>query len=74
MAAARVPIACYAVLEGDQLWLRGLVGQPVAERCWWPMPAPSRCCRGLGRTGSRGLTGQGAEAILKEVYGEAGHP
>ncbi|WP_312255792.1 hydroxymethylbilane synthase, partial [Stutzerimonas nitrititolerans] len=24
----QVPIACYAVLEGDQLWLRGLVGQP----------------------------------------------
>jgi hypothetical protein len=24
----QVPIACYAVLEGEQLWLRGLVGQP----------------------------------------------
>jgi hydroxymethylbilane synthase (EC 2.5.1.61) len=34
----QVPIACYAVLEGDQLWLRGLVGQPVAVPCWWRMP------------------------------------
>ena len=24
----QVPIACYALLEGEQLWLRGLVGQP----------------------------------------------
>ena len=24
----QVPIACYAIREGDQLWLRGLVGQP----------------------------------------------
>ncbi|MFZ3186770.1 MAG: hydroxymethylbilane synthase, partial [Pseudomonas sp.] len=24
----QVPIACYALLDGEQLWLRGLVGQP----------------------------------------------
>ena len=23
-----MPIACYAVLEGEQIWLRGLVGDP----------------------------------------------
>src|SRR5699024_9282649 len=27
----QVPIACYAVLEGEQLWLRGFVGQPDAS-------------------------------------------
>jgi hydroxymethylbilane synthase len=28
----QVPIACYAVLEGEQLWLRGLVGEPTGHR------------------------------------------
>ena len=27
----QVPIACYAILEGEQLWLRGFVGQPDAS-------------------------------------------
>ncbi|MNF07223.1 Porphobilinogen deaminase [compost metagenome] len=70
-----MPIACYAVLEGDQLWLRGLVGQPsgglllVAEA-----RAPRADAEALGMTVAEDLLGQGAEAILKEVYGEAGHP
>jgi hydroxymethylbilane synthase len=68
----QVPIACYAVLEGDTLWLRGLVGiRPVAP-C-----SPPRCPRhGVMRAPwvSRWLktAEKGAGAILQKVYGEAG--
>ena len=71
----QVPIACYAVLEGEQLWLRGLVGQPsgglllAAEA-----RAPRLHAEALGVQVAKDLLEQGAEAILKEVYGEAGHP
>ena len=71
----QVPIACYALLEDDQLWLRGLVGQPsggtllVADA-----RAPRTAAETLGVQVAEDLLSQGAEAILKEVYGEAGHP
>ncbi|XLX40719.1 hydroxymethylbilane synthase [Ectopseudomonas mendocina] len=71
----QVPIACYALLEGDQLWLRGLVGQPdgglllrAEER------AASADAEALGVRVAEALLAQGADAILKAVYGEAGHP
>lgn len=70
----QVPIACYALLEDDQLWLRGLVGQPDgglllrAEGC-----AASGDAEALGVRVAEDLLEQGAEAILKAVYGEAGH-
>ena len=71
----QVPIACYALLEGDQLWLRGLVGQPdgglllrAEER------AASSDAEALGVRVAEALLAQGADAILKAVYGEAGHP
>lgn len=71
----QVPIACYAVLEGDQLWLRGLVGQPDGGQL---LRAESRAsadeAEQLGVRVAEDLLGQGAEAILKAVYGEAGHP
>lgn len=71
----QVPIACYALLEGDQLWLRGLVGQPdgglllrAEER------AASSDAEALGVRVAEALLAQGADAILEAVYGEAGHP
>ena len=71
----QVPIACYALLENDQLWLRGLVGQPdgglllrAEER------AASSDAEALGVRVAEALLAQGADAILKAVYGEAGHP
>jgi len=71
----QVPIACYALLEDDQLWLRGLVGQPdgglllrAEER------AASSDAEALGVRVAEALLAQGAAAILKAVYGEAGHP
>ncbi|MGG5870501.1 hydroxymethylbilane synthase [Pseudomonas peli] len=68
----QVPIACYAVLEGDQLWLRGLVGQPDgglllrAEN-----RAPVAQAEQLGVQVAEALLAQGAAAILQAVYGEA---
>lgn len=71
----QVPIACYAVLEGEQLWLRGLVGEPSGGKL---LTAESRAPRGdaqtLGVQVAEALLQQGAEEILKAVYGEAGHP
>ena len=71
----QVPIACYALLEGDELWLRGLVGQPDGARL---LRAEARAPRGdaeaLGVQVAEALLAQGADAILAAVYGEAGHP
>ncbi|WAJ37949.1 hydroxymethylbilane synthase [Pseudomonas sp. GOM7] len=71
----QVPIACYALLEDDQLWLRGLVGQPDGGLL---LRAEERAASGdaeaLGVRVAEALLAQGAEDILKAVYGEAGHP
>jgi hydroxymethylbilane synthase len=70
----QVPIACYAVLEGEQVWLRGLVGDPNGGLL---LSAEARAPRGdaeaLGVRVAEDLLSQGADAILKAVYGEAGH-
>ena len=69
----QVPIACYAVLEGEQLWLRGLVGQPDGGLL---LRAEARAATAdaerLGVEVAEALLGQGAAAILAAVYGEAG--
>ncbi|MFZ6048277.1 hydroxymethylbilane synthase [Pseudomonas sp. CR3202] len=71
----QVPIACYAVLEGDQLWLRGLVGQPDGGQL---LRAEGRAAaaqaEALGTRVADELLQLGAGEILKAVYGEAGHP
>ncbi|RRV24969.1 hydroxymethylbilane synthase [Pseudomonas sp. o96-267] len=70
----QVPIACYALLENDQLWLRGLVGQPDGGLL---LRAEERAASGdaeaLGVRVAEALLAQGADAILQAVYGEAGH-
>ncbi|MDG9927923.1 MULTISPECIES: hydroxymethylbilane synthase [unclassified Pseudomonas] len=65
----QVPIACYALLEGEQLWLRGLVGQPDGGLL---LRAEGRGAdaEALGEQVAEQLLAQGAEAILREVYGE----
>ena len=71
----QVPIACYALLEDDQLWLRGLVGQPDGGLL---LRAEARAANSdaeaLGVRVAEALLAQGADAILQAVYGEAGHP
>jgi len=70
----QVPIACYAVLEGEQVWLRGLVGDPAGGLLLSAQArAPRDDAEALGVRVAEDLLSQGADAILKAVYGEAGH-
>ena len=69
----QVPIACYAVLEGEQVWLRGLVGQPdgtVLLRAEGRAPCVE--AEALGVRIAEDLLSQGAGKILQDIYGEAG--
>lgn len=69
----QVPIACYALLEDEQLWLRGLVGQPDGGLLLRAEGrAPAADAEALGVRVAEALLAQGASAILAAVYGEAG--
>ncbi len=65
----QVPIGSYAVLEGDQLWLRGLVGTPDGAQV---IHAERRGHRDhaeqLGISLADELLARGAGDILREVY------
>ncbi len=68
----QVPIACYALLEGEQLWLRGLVGQPDGSQLLRAEQRASAAdAEQLGVQVAEALLAQGAAAILQAVYGEA---
>jgi len=65
-----VPIASFAVHEGDDLWLRGLVGRPDGtETLRAEARAPRAEAEALGITVADELLAKGARAILDEVYG-----
>ena len=69
----QVPIACYAVLEGENLWLRGLVGDPDGGTLLTAQArGPQRDAAALGIQVAEELLDKGAGAILQKVYGEAG--
>jgi hydroxymethylbilane synthase len=71
----QVPIACYAVLEGDQVWLRGLVGDPAGSLSLSAEArGPQANAQALGVQVAEALLAQGADDILRAVYGAAGHP
>lgn len=71
----QVPIASYAVLEGDQLWLRAMVGQPDGGALLRAEArGPRTAADLLGVQVADDLLDQGADVILTAVYGEAGHP
>ncbi|WP_438280070.1 hydroxymethylbilane synthase [Pseudomonas alabamensis] len=71
----QVPIASYAVLEGDQLWLRAMVGQPDGGALLRAEArGPRTAADLLGVQVADNLLDQGADVILTAVYGEAGHP
>lgn len=66
----QVPIACYAVLEENQLWLRGLVGDPDGSELFevegrGAMNEPEA----LGIRLAEELLAQGAGKVLERVYG-----
>ncbi|WP_434457075.1 hydroxymethylbilane synthase [Stutzerimonas urumqiensis] len=71
----QVPIACYAVHEGDQLWLRGLVGQPDGTTLLRADDrAPADDAEALGVRVAEALLAQGAAGILASIYGEPDAP
>ncbi|HEY8554143.1 MAG TPA: hydroxymethylbilane synthase [Burkholderiales bacterium] len=66
----QVPIGAYAERRGDELYLRGLVGDPdgntiLSEEAYGPRHDPEA----LGRRVAEALRAAGAEAILARVYG-----
>ncbi|AKX55081.1 porphobilinogen deaminase [Thiopseudomonas alkaliphila] len=68
----QVPIACYAVLEQDQLWLRGMVGQPDGSQLLMAQArAPRTQASQLGVQVAEDLLSQGAGEILAAVYQDA---
>ena len=70
----QVPIACFAELEGDQLYLRGLVGDPDGSRLLRSeIRGPREQAEALGIQVAEALLEQGAEAILRAVYGHDGN-
>lgn len=65
----QVPIACYAVLEGEQLWLRGFVGQPDASVLLYAEQRAHRDdAEALGIAVAENLLAQGAGEILAALY------
>lgn len=69
----QVPIACYAIEDGDTLWLRGLVGSvDGSEILEAEARAPLMEAEALGVRVAELLLAQGAERILQAVYGESG--
>jgi hydroxymethylbilane synthase len=65
----QVPIGGHAVLEGDRLWLRGLVGEADgSELIEGEIRGPRSDAEALGTALAEELLGRGAERILKALY------
>ena len=66
----QVPIACFAELADDQLWLRGLVGRPDGTEILRAQRRGSAAdADALGVAVAEELLSQGAADILAQVYG-----
>lgn len=64
----QVPIAGYAVLDGDTLWMRALVASPDGSRVLrGERRGPAVEAEALGEALANELLGRGADAILAEV-------
>lgn len=69
----QVPIGCYAELQGDQVWLRGLVGRPDGTKVLRDeITGPASDAEALGIQLADRLLAAGADTILAEVYAERG--
>jgi hydroxymethylbilane synthase len=65
----QVPIACFAELQGDNLYLRGLVGDPSGKTVLRAeVTGPRAKAEQLGVQVAEMLLDQGAGAILAKVY------
>lgn len=68
----QVPIGSYSVLEGDQIWLRALVGEPDGSQIVRGEIRGHRDdAERLGVQLADQLLADGAKAILDELYGNA---
>jgi len=66
----QVPIGAHAVVAGDQLWLRGLVGSPDGRQLLQDeIRGPRQAAEALGEALARRLLAAGADRILAQVYG-----
>ncbi|MGJ8688499.1 MAG: hydroxymethylbilane synthase [Gammaproteobacteria bacterium] len=65
----QVPIACYALLEGEQIYLRGLVGKPDGKTILRSeIRGPRAEAEKLGIAVAEDLLAQGADEILSALY------
>lgn len=68
----QVPIACYALHEGDGLWLRGLVGSTDGSQMLFDeIRGPVADAEIMGVTLAERLLAAGADKILADVYQHA---
>ena len=68
----QVPIGGYSLLEGDEIWLRALVGRPDgSEMIRGEIRGPIAEAEALGEQLADDLLSRGAAEILKDVYAEA---
>ena len=66
----QVPIGGYAILENNEIWLRGLVGRPDGtEMLFDEIRGPAVDAEQLGLTVAEKLLRRGADKILADVYG-----
>ena len=66
-----MPIACYAELDGDQLHLRGLVGEVDGSRILRTERSGHRKdADAIGKMAAEDLLSQGAGEILAALYAE----
>jgi hydroxymethylbilane synthase len=67
----QVPIGGFALIDGDEVWLRGLVGMPDGSQM---LMADARAniedAEALGEAIAENLLAQGADKILAEVYSD----
>jgi hydroxymethylbilane synthase len=67
----QVPIAGYAMLEGDDIWLRGLVGRPDGTNTLYSeVRGKASDAALLGTQLAETLLAKGADKILADVYGD----
>lgn len=65
----QVPIGSYALLEGDTIWLRALVGEPDGSQIVrGEIRGPRTQAEQLGITLAEQLLSQGAKRILERLY------
>jgi len=69
MGGCQVPIAGFAVLNHDKIYMRGLVGEPDGSRVMRSEVSGAAIeAEMLGVTVAEDLLGQGADLVLKHLY------